>query len=162
MNMNVCKRVCKRLFIIWLIGVSILNFPINVAAAEDYADGDVEQVFVWVREGDATFCYVNNGGWNEADMLVGWHTIDGNTYYFYEEEMMDARYGQMATGEVWLGAWTFIFNSEGHLVELPLFFFFYFRFKIKFGEGRVFVFKLLLEREMWRPNPFAILKKFFS
>lgn len=117
MNMNVCKRVCKRLFIIWVIGVSILNFPINVAAAEDYADGDVEQVFVWVREGDATFCYVNNGGWSEADMLVGWHTIDGNTYYFYEEEMMDAQYGQMATGEVWLGAWTFIFNSEGHLVD---------------------------------------------
>ena len=28
-----------------------------------------------------------------------------------------ARYGQMATGEVWLGAWTFIFNSEGHLVD---------------------------------------------
>ena len=96
MNINVCKR----LFIILLIGVSILNFPINVAAAEDYADGDVQQAFVWVREGDATFCYVHNGGWSEADILIGWHTIDGNAYYFYEEEMMDARYGQMATGEV--------------------------------------------------------------
>lgn len=84
---------------------------------EDYADGDTEKVYTWVQEGDAKFCYINNGGWSEADMLVGWHTIDGETYYFYSQEMVDARYGQMATGEVWIGDWTFYFDEEGHLYD---------------------------------------------
>jgi len=84
---------------------------------EDYTDGDTEQVYAWVQEGDARFCYINNGGWSEADMLVGWHTIDGETYYFYSQEMVDARYGQMATGEVWIGDWTFYFDKEGHLYD---------------------------------------------
>lgn len=84
---------------------------------EDYADGDTEQVYTWVQEGDARFCYINNGGWSEADILVGWHTIDGETYYFYSQEMVDARYGQMATGEVWIGDWTFYFDEEGHLYD---------------------------------------------
>ena len=86
-------------------------------AAEDYHDGDTEQVYVWIQEGDARFCYINNGGWDEQDMLTGWHTIDGETYYFFEEKMMDARYGQMATGEVWIGNWTFFFDSEGRLYD---------------------------------------------
>ena len=88
-----------------------------VMAAEDYHDGDTEQVYVWVREGDAVFCYINNGGWSEQDMLTGWHTIDGETYYFWQQEMVDARYGQMATGEVAIGAWTFYFDEQGRLYD---------------------------------------------
>lgn len=100
--------------VIATIVISIL-LAVTTWAGEDYHDGDKEQVFVWVQEGDARFCYINNGGWSEADMLVGWHTIDGETYYFYTQEMVDARYGQMATGEVWIGAWVCDFDSEGHL-----------------------------------------------
>lgn len=108
----------KRTLMIILTCLTCLMMVVPAWAGEDYADGDTEQVFVWVQEGDARFCYVNNGGWSEADMLVGWHTIDGETYYFYPQEMVDARYGQMATGEVWIGAWTAIFDSEGHLIDL--------------------------------------------
>ena len=42
-----------------------------VMAAEDYHDGDTEQVYVWIQEGDGRFCYINNGGWSEQDMLTG-------------------------------------------------------------------------------------------
>lgn len=83
---------------------------------EETADGS-EQPYVWVQEGDARFCYENNGGWSEEDMLVGFHTIDGEVYYFYEQEMMDALYGQMATGEVMLGAWTYWFDQFGRLYK---------------------------------------------
>ena len=104
----------KRILMI-VLACLILTMP--VMGAEDYHDGDSEQVYVWVREGDATFCYINNGGWSEADMLTGWHTIDGETYYFYEMEMEDTRYGQMCTEELWYGDWTFFFDSEGHLTD---------------------------------------------
>ena len=67
--------------------------------------------------GDARFCYLNNGGWSEADMLVGFHTIDGEIYYFCEMEMVDKQYGQMYTGELWYGDFTFTFDSEGCLVD---------------------------------------------
>ena len=50
-------------------------------------------------------------------MLTGFHTIDGELYYFYEMEMEDARYGQMCTGELWYGDMTFIFDTDGPLVD---------------------------------------------
>lgn len=104
----------KRMIAILLTCVAL---TVPVYGGEDYADGDTEQVFTWVQEGDSRFCYVNNGGWSEADMLIGWHTIDGETYYFWPQEMVDARYGEMATGEVWIGAWTFYFDEQGHLYD---------------------------------------------
>ena len=105
----------KRMIAILLTCV-VLTVP--VYGGEDYADGDTEQVFVWVQEGDSRFCYINNGGWSEAEMLTGWHTIDGETYYFYTQEMIDARYGEMAVGEVAIGAYTAYFDAEGHLYDL--------------------------------------------
>lgn len=103
--------------LITLLLAAVLS-AVPAYAAEDYADGDKEQIYVWVREGDATFCYMNNGGWSTEDMLTGWHTIDGETYYFWQQEMVDARYGQMATGEVAIGAWTFYFDEQGRLYDL--------------------------------------------
>lgn len=86
-------------------------------AAEDYSDGDVEQVYTWVREGDAVFCYINNGGWSEADMLKGFHTINGEVYYFCEEPIGSFQYGQMYVGELWWGDMTLTFDEEGCLVS---------------------------------------------
>lgn len=103
----------KRL-LITLIALMLAVTP--VYAAEE-PDMEPEQVYTWVREGDAVFCYINNGGWTTADMLTGFHTIDGEIHYFYEMEMEDARYGQMCTGELWYGDMTFIFDSDGCLVD---------------------------------------------
>lgn len=108
----------KKKLITLILAITLAAGPaVAVQAAEDYHDGDTEQIYVWVQEGDARFCYLNNGGWSTEDMLTGWHTIDGETYYFWPEEMIDARYGQMATGEVWIGAWTFYFDEQGHLYD---------------------------------------------
>lgn len=104
----------KRVLII-MLAVILTTMP--VMAAEDYHDGDSEQIYVWVQEGDARFCYINNGGWSEADMLKGFHTIDGELYYFCEEPIGDFQYGQMYTGELWYGDWTFFFDEEGHLYD---------------------------------------------
>ena len=100
-----------------MILVMCIVFCVPAWAGEDYADGDSEQVYTWVQEGDARFCYINNGGWSEHDMLTGFHTINGEVYYFYEQEMDNARYGQMATGEVWIADFTFEFDSEGHMIR---------------------------------------------
>lgn len=105
----------KRKILMILLSCMIAATP--VMAAEDYHDGDHQQTHVWIQEGDARFCYWNNGGWSTEDMLTGFHTIDGELYYFYEEEMMDARYGQMCTGELWYGDFTFTFDEEGHMVS---------------------------------------------
>jgi uncharacterized protein (DUF779 family) len=92
-------------------------FSVPVLAGEDYHDGDHQQNHVWIQEGGARFCYQNNGGWSTEDMLVGFHTIDGEVYYFSEVETAEWRYGQMVIGtiEVYGGAYTF--NSEGHMVD---------------------------------------------
>lgn len=94
-----------------------IAFSVPVLAGEDYADGDIEQPYTWVQEGDARFCYINNGGWSEADMLKGFHTIDGELYYFCEEPINGFQYGQMYTGELWYGDFTFTFDSEGHMTS---------------------------------------------
>lgn len=104
----------KKLIVI-LIAILFLASP--VYAAEDYSDGDTQQVYTWVREGDAVFCYINNGGWSEQDMLTGFHTINDEVYYFAEEEMDEFRYGQMVTGEFWYRDFTFVFDNEGHMIE---------------------------------------------
>lgn len=36
----------------------------SVMAGEDYSDGDRQQVYVWIQEGDGRFCYINDGGWS--------------------------------------------------------------------------------------------------
>lgn len=103
-----------RRLLITLIALILAVTP--VYAAEE-PDMEPEQVYTWVREGDAVFCYINNGGWSEQDMLVGFHTIDGEVYYFAEYEMDNFQYGQMVTGEFWYRDFTFRFDSEGHMIE---------------------------------------------
>lgn len=105
----------KKLLVI-LIACLFLGSP--VYAGEDYHDGNQQQLYVWIQEGDAVFCYQNTGGWQTEDMLTGFYTIDGNVYYFSEKESDEWRYGQMVTGttiEVYGGVYTF--NSEGHMVD---------------------------------------------
>ena len=94
-----------------------IAFCVPVWAGEDYHDGDTQQTHVWIQEGDAVFCYWNNGGWSEADMLVGFHTIGDYVYYFSEAETDDWRYGQMVTGKVEIYGGSYTFNSEGHMVS---------------------------------------------
>ena len=95
-----------------------IAFCVPAWAGEDYADGDSEQVYTWVQEGDARFCYINNGGWDTEDMLTGFHTIDGNVYYFSESESDDWRYGQMVTGTVEIYGGTYTFDSAGHMTGI--------------------------------------------
>ena len=104
----------KKLIVI-LIAILCLGSP--VYAAEDYHDGNQQQLYVWIQEGDAVFCYQNTGGWQTEDMLTGFHTIDGNVYYFAEKESNDWRYGQMVTGTIRVCGGVYTFNSEGHMVD---------------------------------------------
>lgn len=43
-----------------LLVILFLGSP--VYAGEDYHDGNTQQTHVWIQEGDAVFCYWNNGG----------------------------------------------------------------------------------------------------
>ena len=104
----------KKLLVI-LIAILFLGSP--VYAGEDYHDGDTQQTHVWIQEGDAVFCYQNNGGWPTEDMLTGFHTIGDNVYYFSESETNEWRYGQMVTGTVEIYGGVYTFNSEGHMVS---------------------------------------------
>lgn len=106
----------KNIVLATILAVLLAWMVMPVFASESKPD-EPEQVYTWIQEGDSVFCYINNGGWSEAEMLVGWHTIDGETYYFYPQEMVDARYGEMAKGEVWIGAWVCYFDNEGHLTD---------------------------------------------
>ena len=101
-----------------MIFLTCLMMAIPAWAGEDYAEGDTEQVFVWVQEGDARFCYINNGGWSEADMLTGFHTIGDSVYYFSEAETNEWRYGQMVTGTVEIYGGTYTFDGNGHMISL--------------------------------------------
>ena len=95
-----------------------IAFSVPVLAGEDYHDGNQQQLYVWIREGDAVFCYQNTGGWQTEDMLTGFHTIDGNVYYFSEKETNEWRYGQMVTGRVEIYGGVYTFNSEGHMTGI--------------------------------------------
>ena len=53
----------KRKILMILLSCMIAATP--AIAAEDYHDGDTQQTHVWIQEGDARFCYINNGGWSE-------------------------------------------------------------------------------------------------
>ena len=105
----------KKLLLVILIACLFLGSP--VYAGEDYHDGNTQQTHVWIQEGDARFCYWNNGGWSTEDMLTGFHTINGEVYYFSETETNDWRYGQMVTGTVEVYGGVYTFNSEGHMVD---------------------------------------------
>lgn len=95
-----------------------IAFSVPVLADEDYHDGNTEQVYTWVQEGDARFCYWNTGGWDTEDMLTGFHTIDGSVYYFSESETDDLRYGQMVTGTVEIYGGTYTFDGTGHMTSI--------------------------------------------
>lgn len=45
-----------------MIMILCMMTTMSVMAGEDYSDGDRQQVYVWIQEGDARFCYQNNGG----------------------------------------------------------------------------------------------------
>ena len=90
----------------------------SVMAGEDYSDGDRQQVYVWIQEGDARFCYWNNGGWSTEDMLTGFNTIGDSVYYFSEAETSEWRYGQMVTGTIEIYGGTYTFDSNGHMTDI--------------------------------------------
>ncbi len=94
-----------------------IAFSVPAFAGEDYADGDIEQPYTWIQEGDARFCYINNGGWSTEDMLVGFHTIGDYVYYFSEKETDDWRYGQMVTGTVEVYGGVYTFDGSGHMTS---------------------------------------------
>ena len=98
--------------------VAIQATTVPAMAAEDYHDGDVQQTHVWIQEGDARFCYWNTGGWDTEDMLTGFHTINGEVYYFSETETDEWRYGQMVTGTVEIYGGTYTFDSAGHMTSI--------------------------------------------
>ena len=50
-------------------------------------------------------------------MLTGFHTIDGNVYYFAEKESDEWRYGQMVTGRIEVYGGVYTFDSEGHMIS---------------------------------------------
>lgn len=106
----------KRKILMILLSCMIAATP--VMAGEDYHDGDVQQTYVWIQEGDAVFCYWNNGGWSEADMLKGFHTIGNYVYYFSEAETNDWRYGQMVTGAIEVYGGTYTFDGAGHMTSI--------------------------------------------
>lgn len=108
----------KKKLITLILAITLAAGPaVSVYAAEDYHDGNQQQIYVWIQEGDARFCYQNNGGWNTEDMMTGFYSIDGNVYYFSEKETDDWRYGQMVTGTVEVYGGVYTFNSEGHMVS---------------------------------------------
>ena len=94
-----------------------IAFSVPVWAGEDYHNGNQQQLYVWIQEGDAVFCYWNNGGWSTEDMLTGFHTIGDYVYYFSEKETDNWRYGQMVTGTIRVCGGVYTFNSEGHMVN---------------------------------------------
>jgi len=105
----------KKLIVI-LIAILCLGSP--VYAAEDYHDGNQQQLYVWIQEGDAVFCYQNTGGWSTEDMLTGFHTINGEVYYFSEAETDEWRYGQMVTGTIEIYGGVYTFDSAGHMTSI--------------------------------------------
>ena len=106
----------KRKILMILLSCMVAATP--AMAAEDWHDGDTQQTHVWIQEGDARFCYWNTGGWSEEDMLIGFHTIGDDVYYFSEKETNEWRYGQMVTGTVEVYGGVYTFDSEGHMTSI--------------------------------------------
>ena len=106
----------KRKILMILLSCMVAATP--AMAAEDWHDGDTQQTHVWIQEGDARFCYQNNGGWSTEDMLVGFHTIGDYVYYFSETESDEWRYGQMVTGTVEIYGGVYTFDSAGHMTSI--------------------------------------------
>ena len=105
----------KKQLLVILIACLFLGSP--VYAGEDYHDGNQQQLYVWIQEGDAVFCYQNTGGWQTEDMLTGFHTIGDYVYYFSESETNEWRYGQMVTGTVEIYGGTYTFDGAGHMTS---------------------------------------------
>ena len=106
----------KRKILMILLSCMIAATP--AMAAEDYHDGDTQQTHVWIQEGDAVFCYWNNGGWSTEDMLTGFHTIGDYVYYFSERETDEWRCGQMVTGTVEIYGGVYTFDGAGHMTSV--------------------------------------------
>jgi glucan-binding YG repeat protein len=51
-------------------------------------------------------------------MLTGFHTIDGNVYYFAEKESDEWRYGQMVTGTIEVYGGVYTFDGAGHMTGI--------------------------------------------
>ena len=101
-----------------MILVMCIVFCVPAWAGEDYHDGNQQQLYVWIQEGDARFCYWNTGGWSKEDMLTGFHTIDDEVYYFSESETNEWRYGQMVTGTIRVCGGVYTFDGAGHMTSI--------------------------------------------
>jgi hypothetical protein len=51
-------------------------------------------------------------------MLVGFHTIGDDVYYFSESETDEWRYGQMVTGTIEIYGGTYTFDGAGHMTSI--------------------------------------------
>lgn len=108
----------KKNIVLTAILVVLLAWMVMPVFASESKPDEPEQVYTWIQEGDSVFCYINNGGWSEADMLTGFHTIDGSVYYFAEKESANWRYGQMVTGTVEIYGGVYTFDGAGHMTSL--------------------------------------------
>ena len=118
MKKNIVLSVILAILIAWMVT------PVFASGYEDAHEFDCEdtadeseQVYTWIQEGDAVFCYQNTGGWQTEDMLKGFHTIGDYVYYFSERETDEWRYGQMVTGRVEIYGGTYTFDSAGHMTS---------------------------------------------
>ena len=77
-----------------------------------------ESPYEWIQEGDNTYCYIK-GGYDEDHMLVGWHQINGELYWFEDSDFSDDRpIGRMAKNEwIDLNDASYHFDAYGHLDE---------------------------------------------
>ena len=96
--------------------VTILAILVIPAQA---SETQTQDPYIWVQEGDETYCYIDNGRWSEADMLTGWHQIGGELYWFEDSDFSDERpIGSMAKDEwIWINDAEWHFDEYGHLDE---------------------------------------------
>lgn len=77
-----------------------------------------ESPYIWIQEGDNTYCYVE-GGYDEDHMLTGWHQIGDEIYWFEDSDFSDERpIGRMAKNEwIDINDASYHFDEYGHLDE---------------------------------------------
>lgn len=77
-----------------------------------------ESPYEWIQEGDNTYCYVK-GEYDEDHMLIGWHQIGGELYWFEDSDFSEDRpIGRMAKNEwIDLNDCSYHFDAYGHLDE---------------------------------------------
>ena len=110
MKKNIVFTLILAVLLVWMV--------IPAWAGEDYSDGDSEQVFVWIQEGDNVFCYID-GEYDESHMLTGWHQIGNEIYWFEDSDFSDDHpIGSMAKNEWrWINDAEWHFDEYGHLDE---------------------------------------------